>query len=57
MEGEAPAGDLENVSAMSAHDASWGARSGTEDDRDDLNEIITVELIKPENHGDCIGYR
>ena len=45
------------ASANSSHGAGcrWGSRSGTENDRDDLNEIISAELIKTENHGDCFG--
>ena len=35
--------------------SSWGARSGTEDDRVDLNEIISAELIKTGNHGECFA--
>ena len=33
--------------------SGWGVRSGTEDDKEDLNEIITAELRKTGNHGDC----
>ena len=30
----------------------WGpGRSGTEDDKDDLNEIVTAEMRKTGNHG------
>ena len=47
------AGDLEN--AKSTQRAGWGARSGAEDDRVDLNEIISAELIKTGNHGDCFA--
>ena len=47
--------DKLHASAKSAKGASWGARSGTEDDRVGLNEIISAELIKTENHGDCFG--
>ena len=36
--------------------SGWGARSGTEDDMVDLKEIISAELIKPENYGDCFSY-
>ena len=45
------------LSDESAHDASWGTRSGTDDDRDDLNEIISAELNKTGNHGDSFGNR
>ena len=27
--------------------SGWGVRSGTEDDKDNLEKIITAELIKP----------
>ena len=40
--------------ADSASNASWGwgARSGNQDDKDDLSDIITAELIKTGNPGD-----
>ena len=47
-------GQLRNAPAVdSASNASWGsgARSGDEDDKKDLSEIITAELIKTANHG------
>ena len=43
---------LKNSMDEPATNASWGARSGTADDREDLSEIISAELIKPGNQGD-----
>ena len=42
---------LRNAKGESASNASWGARNGSEEDRDYLEGIIKAELIKPENHG------
>ena len=54
-EGDGPpassAGDLENASVKSTQ--PWGGRSGTEDDRIGLDEIISTELMKTGNPGDC----
>merc|ERR1711971_108810 len=47
-------GKLRNATAaeyFSNASWGWGARSGNDDDKDDLSEIIKAELIKTGNHG------
>ena len=51
-----PVFSSENASAESINDTRWGARSGTEADKDVLNEIIKAELMKTGNHGDYFDF-
>ena len=37
--------------------AAWGARTGVEDDKEDLKEIITAELIHPGNNGKFVCFQ
>ena len=41
----------EGATNRSAFGSGWGTRSGTEDDKEALRDIIYAELNKPENHG------
>ena len=50
-------GARERGSAEWFGEAGWGIRGGKEDDKDDLTEIITAELIKTGNHGDSVGQK
>ena len=51
-----PVFSSENTAAVSACDASQGARSATENDRNGLNEIIRAELKNTGNRGDYLGF-
>ena len=45
---------LQEGTAESSKGGNWGARSGPEDDKELLFDIITEELEKTGNHVDCL---
>ena len=48
--------DGATIGPVDSSDCGWGVKEGTRDDKEDLKEIITAEMSKPENHGSTFPF-